>query len=378
MALTNRRLSRATLARQLLLRRERLAAADAVGRVVALQSQEPVSPYLALWNRVDGFDSDELTRAYATGRVVKATLMRITLHTVRDDDYPRFRHAMAASLRASRVYDRRFKGLGLPVSAADGLVPGLLAFTEEPRSNADLDEWVRDRIGDLPAPGAWWALRTYGPFVHAPTGGPWAFGPRPSYLAAPFSDLDGDTGPSIRYLIRRYLEGFGPASVADIAQFTLLRRPVGREALTAMAGTVRELSGPDGGELLDLPNAVLPDPDIPAPPRLLGMWDSVLLAHADRSRILPPAYRPHVIRQNGDVLPTLLVDGEVAGVWRTVEGGIEAGAFHPLPMKVWRELAAEAAALAAFLADREPAVYRRYGHWWAKGLPIHERRVLGP
>jgi hypothetical protein len=141
---------------------------------------------------------------------------------------------------------------------------------------------------------------------------------------------------------------------------------------------VHELSGPDGGELLDLPNAVLPDPDIPAPPRLLGMWDSVLLAHADRSRILPPAYRPHVIRQNGDVLPTLLVDGEVAGVWRTVEGGIEAGAFHPLPMKVWRELAAEAAALAAFLADREPAVYRRYGHWWAKGLPIDERRVLGP
>lgn len=81
-------------------------------------------------------------------------------------------------------------------------------------------------------------------------------------------------------------------------------------------------------------------------------------------------------RVNGDVLPTLLVDGHVAGVWRAVDGGIEAGAFHPLPDHVWNGLAVEAAALTAFLADRDPGVYRRYDHWWAKHLPAAETRLL--
>jgi len=105
------------------------------------------------------------------------------------------------------------------------------------------------------------------------------------------------------------------------------------------------------------------------------MWDSVLLAYSDRSRLIPPDLRRLVIRQNGDVLPTLLVDGAVAGVWRPVAGGIEATAFQPLTADAWDGLATEAAALVAFLADRDPTVYRRYGHWWAS-LPRAEVRIL--
>jgi hypothetical protein len=101
----------------------------------------------------------------------------------------------------------------------------------------------------------------------------------------------------------------------------------------------------------------------------------VLLAYADRSRVIPPDYRTHVIRRNGDVLPTLLVDGYVAGVWRPVDGGIEARAFRPLPKRAWDGLAAEARDLLALLANRDPAVYRRYGRWWLE-LPAGEQRVL--
>jgi hypothetical protein len=127
---------------------------------------------------------------------------------------------------------------------------------------------------------------------------------------------------------------------------------------------------------LEVPGGTLPDEDSPAPPRLLGMWDSILLAYADRSRIIPPAYRALVTRRNGDVLPTLLVDGFVAGVWRPVEGGIEATAFHRLSDDAWAGLEHEARALVAFQADREPTVYRRYAHWWTD-LPSDEVRVLG-
>lgn len=107
------------------------------------------------------------------------------------------------------------------------------------------------------------------------------------------------------------------------------------------------------------------------------MWDSVLLAYADRGRVIPRAYRPLVLRRNGDVLPTLRVDGYVAGVWRAVEGGIEATAFHSLTRATWGGLAAVAQSLRALLGDREVEVYRCYHHWWAE-LPATEVRVLRP
>jgi hypothetical protein len=138
---------------------------------------------------------------------------------------------------------------------------------------------------------------------------------------------------------------------------------------------VERLTGPQGEELYDLPGACRPADDTPTPPRLLGMWDNLLLAYFDRSRVIPPAYRAHVIRVNGDTLPALLVDGYVAGVWRAVEVGIEATAFHALPGAVWDDLATEARALRTFLAGREPQVYRRHQHWWRK-LPEAETRLL--
>jgi len=107
----------------------------------------------------------------------------------------------------------------------------------------------------------------------------------------------------------------------------------------------------------------------------MAMWDSILLAYKDRGRVIPEDYRKLVIRSNGDVLPTLLVDGYVAGVWRPADGGIEATAFHELSDGAWSGLAGEAAALVAFLADRQPDVYRRYARWW-ETLPYAERRLL--
>jgi hypothetical protein len=379
MGLSARQLNRATLGRQLLLRREALGVGAAVRRVVALQAQEPASPYLALWNRVSGFDPADLDAAFAAGAVVKATLMRIALHAVDAADYPAFHEAMQPSLRGSRLNDRRFTGTGLTAADADALVPDLLAFTARPRMNADVEGWLAGRPGGPVPERAWWALRTYGPFVHAPTGGPWSFGWRPSYVAARGRRRSGDPEAALRVLARRYLEGFGPASAADLAQFGMLQ-PRGRvqDAMASLVGdgAAVTLEGPDDTELFDVPGGLLPPEDAPAPPRLLPMWDSVLLAYADRGRVIPPEDRSLVTRNNGDVLPTLLVDGFVAGAWRPAEGGIEATAFHRLGDDAWDGLEAEARALLAFLAGRDPAVYRRYAHWWDK-LPRAEVRVLG-
>jgi Winged helix DNA-binding domain len=372
--LTARRLNRATLARQLLLHREPLDVADAVRRLGALQAQEAPSPYIALWNRLAGFDPAGLDAAFADGSVVKASLMRITLHAVHAEDYPAFHAAMVRSLRASRLYDRRFTTSGLSVADVEGLLPHLLEFATEPRTGPEVDDLVAARLGE-PRPRAWWALRTFAPLLHSPTGGAWSFGRRAAFVAAPERLGDDRYEESVRHLVRRYLAAFGPASVLDVAQFSLLTRAVARAAIGALSGELDELEGPDGTTLFDVPGAPRPGEDTPAPPRLLPMWDSVLLAHHDRSRVLAPGLRRVVIRQNGDVLPTLLVDGTVAGVWRPVEGGIEATAYRELSDEDWAGLATEAAALGAFLAGRESSVYRRYAHWWQK-LPPGEARLL--
>ncbi|MEU2675069.1 winged helix DNA-binding domain-containing protein [Streptomyces sp. NPDC007164] len=375
--ITARELNRAALSRQLLLERQQLTIPDAVRRVMALQAQHPASPYLALWNRVSGFAPAELDAAFEGREVVKATLMRITLHAVHAEDYPVLRAAMQSTLYASRL-GSRFADVGLTPADADELVPELLAFARRPRTSAEMRAWFEQRVGAEKKDGAWWGLKAYTPLHHAPTETPWSFGLRPSFVAA-------GTGPvpagravaphALRTLILRYLAGFGPASVADVAQFAMVQRAPVREALRSLEGAVEQLQGPDGGTLFDLPAAPRPPADTPAPPRLMAMWDSILLAYADRSRVIPPAYRPLVIRRNGDVLPTLLVDGYVAGVWRPVDGGIEAAAFHSLSPATWGGLAAEAQSMRALLDDREAEVYSRYHHWWAK-LPETEMRML--
>lgn len=376
MRLTARQLNRATLHRQLLLRRAPLDTLEAVRRVVAIQAQEPASPYIALWGRVAGFDPSTLDAAFADGSIVKASLMRITLHAVLGTDYPAFHEAMQSTLRASRLHDRRFAASGLTIEQADGLVDAVLAHAGEPRSNAAMEALL---AGQPPGPNgtaAWWALRTYAPVRHAPTGGPWAFGPRPSYVASGSPRPGMDRAAALQRLVVRYLEGFGPAAIADIAQFALLRRPIVREAVEALGERLVRREGPDGADLLDVPDGIVPDEDVPAPPRLLAMWDSILLAYADRGRIIPADLRRRLIQRNGDVLPAVLVDGAVAGVWRPVEGGIEVSAFHRLDDDAWAGLADEARALRTFLAGREPLAYRRYGRWWTSvGAP--QVRVLG-
>lgn len=378
MTMTVRALNRATLARQLLLERASGGVAEAVGRVLALQAQHPASPYLALWNRLDGFDPADLDTAFADGTVVKATLMRITLHAVHAGDYPVIQQAMQPMLRAGRLNDRRFRDTGLSHAEAEAAIPDLLGFLATPRSNAECEAWLSERRG-APMKWLWWALRQFGPVVHAPTGPPWTFGTRPAYVAPadPPTIADGATSAAaLAALFRRYVAAFGPVSMPDFARFAMLYRAPARAAVDTVADELEELAGPGGTVLYDLPGAPRPGEDVPAPPRLLGMWDSLLLAHADRGRVIPSEHRKLVIRSNGDTLPTLLVDGFVAGVWRPADGGgIEAASFRPLSAADWDGLAAEAAALTALLADRDPTVYRRYDRWWTE-LPAAEVRVL--
>ncbi|MEV0694530.1 winged helix DNA-binding domain-containing protein [Streptomyces sp. NPDC050388] len=374
MPLTPRQLVLATLDRQFLLERRRLDVAEAVRRICAIQAQTPASPYLALWNRLQDFAPEDLDAAFADRRIVKATLMRITLHAVHAEDYAHHHAAMLSTLRASRLYDRRFTSTALAPADADALLPELAGFLARPRTGAEVEEEVTGRFGEH-AHRVWWALRTYAPIHHAPTGGPWSFTQRNAYLAAS-AYAPQDAAAGVRQLLLAHLRAFGPASARDFARFTLLGRPFVTQALRELGDRVVRVAGPGRAPLFDLADATVPAEDTPVPPRLLPMWDSTMLAHAVPGRLLPQEYRPSVVRRNGDMLPCLLVDGQVAGVWRATDGGLELTAFRTLTKAAWHGLTEEAEQLSVLLADRDPAVYRRYGHWWDKGIPGVESRIV--
>jgi winged helix DNA-binding protein len=364
--LDNDQLNRATLARQGLLEPLALDPVVAVERVGALQAQEAASPYIALWSRLAAFDPDAVDRAFLERRLVKATLMRVTLHVVSSADYVRILPALRPMLE---LFGSRFRGGVATSQAVAEFRDAVIAFAAEPRTNVELRDHVvaltDGRLGDEP----WWHVKLHVPFVHAPSETPWSFGRRPTLLAAAawFGDDDyAAEAASIEHLVRRYLGAFGPATAADASTWSGLPVARVRLGLAAIdeAGELRRFSDERGRELVDLAGAPLPDPRTPAPPRLLPMWDSLLLAHADRTRVVPEEFRPLVVARNGDTLPSFLVDGRVAGLWwaESHAGGarIALEPFRRLPRAVTRELQAVAERLAVFVGDREPAVYGRY------------------
>jgi hypothetical protein len=368
--LTARQLNRATLARQLLLERADLDVVAGTERIGGLQAQEPASPHIGLWTRLARFEPADLDRAIVERRVVKGTLMRSTLHLVSAADYLYLWQAIVPMLEGIRRQDR----VQAPsAKRMDELRARAEAFTAEPRGLGELRDHLGASDGLSPDEVLWWMRRRVA-FAHAPSDVPWSFGRRPR-LAHALGWLGADGWPTasdaLEHLVRRYLGAFGPATAADLGQWSGLAVRRVRPGIAAVdaAGDLRRFSDERGRELLDLDGAPLPEPDTPAPPRLLPMWDSTILAFADRTRLISDGDRRVVIARNGDTLPTFTVDGVVAGLWwaEAEAGGrtrIVIEPFRPpLRRADVRALETEGERLATLVEPLEPRVYSRYQRW---------------
>lgn len=339
--LTLRELNRATLARQLLLERKRVPALSVIERLAGMQAQWPQAPYVGIWSRIPGFRRETLERAVRSGKVVKATVMRGTLHLVTRRDYPLFFSALQGLL-----------AWGDPESVALGrkLVPAMRAlFADGPLTFQQVLDHLQETHSTadvLTLRRSWFATRTGAHILHTPETALWASRPQAVFAAIDEPALV-DTVVARTELVRRYLGAFGPASRADLAAWSGMRVSDFAEAFESLE-PLRRFRDENGRELLDLPRAPLPAADTPAPVRFLPKWDNVLLGFADRTRILPEEYRKTVIAKNGDVAQTFLVDGFVAGRWREEKGKIVLEPFKPLPHAARRELEEEAARLAEF------------------------------
>jgi hypothetical protein len=258
--LSSRHLNRALLARQLLLERSPLPLTRAIERVAGLQTQYAPSAYIGLWSRLREFRRDSLTRALEQRRVVQATLMRVTIHMVSASDYPLFAEAIRKDRRKWWLGVQRHQVEGLDMKAAAARVRHHL--TNGPRRQAEL-------LGLLESEGfpriAWSGAGLWLDMVRVPPSGTWdrrradLYGLAEQWLA-PSSATEAE---GLEHLVRRYLGGFGPAPLNDVANWAGL--PVA--TLRPVVGRLRlqRFRDEQGGELLELPGAPLPDPDTPAP-----------------------------------------------------------------------------------------------------------------
>lgn len=345
--LTTLELNRALLARQLLLERSDLSLVRAVERIGGIQAQYAPSAYVGLWSRLRDFDREDLTKALERRRVIQATLMRATIHIVSVADYVPFLEGIRTVRQEWWLRVGRRQAGSIDMDGAARLLRTALA--DGPRRQKEL-------VALLGSEGfprmAWSGVGMWLDMVRVPPSGTWEQRRADLYgLAEGWVPKRSVTEAEGRmHLLRRYLGAFGPAPLADAANWAGL--PVTALRPAAGALRLRRFRDEAGGELLDLPRAPLPDPDTPAPVRFIPTWDAILLAHARRTQVLPERFRSRVFdTRTPHSVPTFLVDGAVAGTWRYEKGRVRLEPFGRLTGDARRALDEEAERLAAFHAD---------------------------
>jgi hypothetical protein len=312
--LTLHELNRATLARQLLLERAAIPVPDAVERLVGLQAQLAVAPYVGLWTRLAEFQRDDLARLIEDHHVVKATMMRATLHLCTAEDYLRLRATLQPMLTyAGRSIAKRRGGGEIDVPALLALARAFIA--EKPRTFEELSAMLAERMPDYDIGALRYTVRTHLPMVQVPTDTRWSYPGNPQFaLAEAWLGRSISPETDLKALVFRYLAAFGPATVQDVQTWSGF--PKLKEAIGEFKAALVLYRDERGRELLDLPHMPLPDTDTPAPVRFLPEYDNLLLSHQNRTRVIPEKYHAHVFLAGLRVRATILVDGFVAGAWK--------------------------------------------------------------
>jgi hypothetical protein len=358
--LDTRTLNRTHLHRQHLLTRADLPVTDMIAHLVGVQAQVNNSPYIGLWSRIAGLTRDALTDALRDRTVVRAPAWRSTLHLLTRADYLAFRRALEPAL--IRGLNSFFGARARALDTTAVVEYAREVYAEAPRTQGEIRAILLEAFPKHDPEALAYCARSYLPLVQVFPGGVWGTGGSPAYadaeswLGAPISD-----DYSIIPVFRRYLAAFGPASIADFQFWAGIPRLKG--AIEAVRDQFTLYRDARGVELYDLPGAPIIDGAAPVPPRLIAEYDNLIIAHDDRSRIIAEADYRKIFLSAARVLPTLLVDGFVAGAWRIEREKkrltVTIAPFAPLDADVTEALEAEARALLAFAADAkdDPAAF---------------------
>ncbi len=325
--LSRQALNRATLQRQLLLNRVPASPCGVLEHLVGMQGQAPRAPYVGLWSRVAGFNPRELSELVAQRAVVRAPLMRATVHLVTVGDFCVLRQWLGPMLRksfAASPFAKRLTGVELADLASAS--SSVFALATRPLTRRELGaELLAQWPGRDPTALAYAASYLL-PLVQAAPRGMWGTNSPVRWAnAADLADGASSARP-LDELVLRYLAAFGPASVRDVQTWSGLTHL--REVIDGLRPRLREFRDEAGRALWDVPDGPRPDPGTPAPPRFLPEYDNLFFGYADRGRICAEGQKvvlPALPPGDGGRTGTLLVDGLYQGTWALVRQGKQRG-----------------------------------------------------
>jgi hypothetical protein len=304
-----------------------------VSDVCGLHAQAATSPYLALWSRVEGFEDKLLDKAlFEDKSLVKTWVMRGTLHIVPSAELPVYNRSLR---RMWFEHHGRFMRAPdwPPIGQRRNLIyPRIMqALTTKPLKRKDLGDKVRFFLKDDSQPyerlfSGWGGIlkeTAYeGLTVHAePCERESCFARLNQWL--PKIELnDVSEEEAQKRLLIRYLRGYGPATQQDFSLWSGLMAGDAKKAIENASSLLKQtrVEGAKGQFWIlkeDIKVLDSIDPAEPAPTRLLPKFDSILLGHKDRNRIITDQHKKLVFKPKaGDIAATVLIDGQIAGTWR--------------------------------------------------------------
>lgn len=330
-----------------------MAPLAAVAHVVGLQAQVPALPYTALWNRLAGFDPGELSRLTVERAVVRIPLMRATIHLVTAADALTLRpllHPVLARTFGGTVWSKQ---LG-DHDVGDILDHGRKLLAGRPLTRTQLGRLQAKRWTGVDAEPLGMATTYLLPVLQPTPRGLWGRSGQAAWaLVESWLGAELAQDPPVEELVVRYLTAFGPAGVMDIQAWCGLTKL--REVTDRLGGQLRRLRTEDSGELLDVPDGPMPDPDTPAPVRFLPEYDNSSLGYADRTRVIADDANFEFMQGGpGGHVGSLLVDGFVSALWALRRQGdrmnLQIKPAVPIPAAYTDAIRAEGTELARFLA----------------------------
>lgn len=303
-----------------------------VDDVCGLHAQASTTPYLSLWNRVENFENESLNNAlYREKSLVKTWVMRGTLHIIPTQDLPTYNRALRRMWFEHHGRYMRAPDWPPPEERKNLIHPKILeALAGKPLKRKDLNAKVQSLLKDDSKPyqrlfSGWGGIlkeTAYkGLTVHA----------QPCDKESCFARLDKwlpeihmestDEESAQKKLLIKYIHGYGPATQRDFCLWSGMMAGDAKRAIENSSKLLEEVKVEGKKERFlmlkdDIRALDSMSSDEKMPACLLPKFDSILLGHKDRTRIVRDKHSKRVFKKAGDTAATVLINGQVAGTWR--------------------------------------------------------------